>query len=344
MEKTEKQEKKSFLDRIRKYIPYIFTGFVLLCIGLSMIGNFFDIRLRVDGEKIDTMYRLTDLLFATPAGVSTQIYFILVYLAFPLLGCAFVFLGRFHNNFYVVSVLLFLLAGISSILSKDVTAAALSAINEMSYSTHDVFFCFILPTITFFVASLFALVIGSSKITISVSDITEMGVLVGLALALNFVKIVQLGETGGSINFQMLPLFILALRKGPLKGFVGAGIAYGLITCITDGYGIATYPFDYLIGMGSTCVLGFFTPFIFGKNQTNYNIKGEIFLLVGGAVSSFFRFIGGCTSSMVIYGYSFAAAAAYNVLYVFVSGAIAIAVLMAIYGPFIRVNNRFPSK
>ena len=96
--------------------------------------------------------------------------------------------------------------------------------------------------------------------------------------------------------------------------------------------------------MGSTCVLGFFTPFIFGKNQTNYNIKGEIFLLVGGAVSSFFRFIGGCTSSMVIYGYSFAAAAAYNVLYVFVSGAIAIAVLMAIYGPFIRVNNRFPSK
>ena len=338
------EEKKTFLERIRRFIPYIFTGVVLLCVGLSMIGNFFDVRLRIDGEKIDTMYHLTDLLFASPAGVSTQIYFLLVYLILPILGCAFVFLGKIHNNFYVGAVLLFLLAGISAILSKDVTAAALSAINELSYSTHDVFFCFILPVITFFVAALFALVIGSSKVSISVPDITEMGVLIGLALALNFVKIVQLGESGGSVNFQMLPLFILALRKGPLKGFVGAGIAYGLISCITDGYGIATYPFDYLLGMGSTCVLGFFSPLIFGEKQESYNFKGELFLLIGGIAASFFRFIGGCASSMIIYGYNFAAAAAYNVLYVFISGGIAIAVLMAIYGPFIRVNRRFPSK
>ena len=34
---------------------------------------------------------------------------------------------------------------------------------------------------------------------------------------------------------------------------------FGLVTCLTDGYGFYTYPFDYLIGFGSIAVFGFFS-------------------------------------------------------------------------------------
>lgn len=340
MEEISKMQKiKGFFIR---YLPYILSGIVVLCIGLSMIGPFFDLRVKIDGEKIDTVYRLTDLLFTSNAGKSTQVFSILTYLGLPLLGCGFVFLGKLNHNFYTISVLLFLVAGMSSILVNDITATVVSLMTELNYSVHDVYFCFVLPIIIFFIAGFVSLAIASKEINITVSDITEMGILIGLALALNFVKIVQM-PTGGSINFQMLPLFILALRKGPIKGFIGAGIAYGLISCITDGYGIATYPFDYMLGFGSVCVLGFFTPFIFGEDQKNYNFKGELFIIIGAFISTFIRFIGGTVSSMIIYGYDLLPAMTYNSLYVSISGLIAIVVVMAVYGPFIRVNNRFPS-
>ena len=341
MEANENVQAK-WKEILLKYLPYIFVGFVVLCIGLSMIGPFFEIRLKEDGQKIDTIYRLTDLLFSHPAGGIVQIFFIFNYLVLPLVGCACILLARFHKNFYVVSVLLFILVGITSILSNEIFAEALVYKTDLDYSTHGVGFCCVLSIVTFFIAGLASLAIASSKVKISVEDLTEMGVLVGLALVLNFIK-VPIGDTGGSINFQMLPLFILALRKGPLKGFVGAGIAYGLISCITDGYGIATYPFDYLLAFGSTCILGFFTPYIFGENQETYNFKGELFLFVGALLATIFRFIGGCASSMIIYGYSLTAAMAYNAIYVSVSSAISIAVIMGIYGPFIKVNKRFPS-
>lgn len=336
------EEVKSWKERFNKFAPFVLTGFIVLLVGLAFIGRFFDIRLRVGGQKIDTVYYLGDILFGGHFGSSAQIFFILTYLVFPLLACAFMFLGKIHNNFYVVSILLLLLCAINSILIRDIATNSLAITRELPYETHDIFFCYMLPIVAFFVAGLLTLALASKEIAISVKDITEIGVLAGLALVLNFVKI-AIGETGGSINFQMLPLFILALRKGPLKGFIGAGIVYGLITCLTDGYGIACYPFDYLIGMGSVCILGFFNPLIFGDNQTTYNFKGELFLFVGGALSSFFRFVGGCASSMIIWGYDIQAALAYNVLYVFISGAISIAVLMAIYGPFIKINKRFPS-
>lgn len=339
-------EEVSRFDKVKgfliKYLPYILIGIVVLCIGLSMIGPFFDLRVKIDGKKIDTVYRLTDLLFSNSAGKSTQVFFILTYLVLPLLGCGFIFLGKLKNSFYTIAVLLFLVAAMSAILANDVTATVVSLITEMSYNVHDVYFCFVLPIIIFFIAAFLSLAIASKEINITVSDITEMGILIGLALALNFVKIVQM-PTGGSINFQMLPLFILALRKGPIKGFIGAGIAYGLISCITDGYGIATYPFDYLLGFGSVCVLGFFTPYIFGENQNNYNLKGEIFIFVGALISTFIRFIGGTVSSMIIYGYDLVPAMEYNSLYVSISGLISIALIMAVYGPFIRVNKRFPT-
>ncbi len=176
----------------------------------------------------------------------------------------------------------------------------------------------------------------------SIKSIAEDGMLIAAAFVLNFVKL-PIAASGGSINFQMLPLMIIALRRGPLDGFVAGGLVYGLLTCLTDGYGLATYPFDYLIGFGSVAVMGFFRKFIMSEAQTTYNLKGILFLLLGGALSTSVRFIGSCTSSMVLYGLNFPAAATYNAVYVFVSGAIAVAVIIALYGPLLRINRLFPS-
>ena len=131
---------------------------------------------------------------------------------------------------------------------------------------------------------------------------------------LNLIKI-PVGPTGGSINFQMLPLMIIALRHGPQHGFIAGGIIYGLLTCLTDGYGFACYPFDYLIGFGSVAVMGFFRKFIFAKEQNNYNVKGILFILLAGALSTAVRYIGSNVSSIVVYGYTLEAALAYNAFY-----------------------------
>ena len=181
------------------------------------------------------------------------------------------------------------------------------------------------------------------SVEFSVRDIAEEAIMIALAFGLNFIKI-PVTATGGSVNFQMFPLMIIALRHGPSHGFVCGGIVYGLLTCLTDGYGFATYPFDYLIGFGSVAVVGYFRRFIFSPEQKNYNIKGLLFLLLAGLLSTIVRFVGGTTSSMVIYGYDLKAAMIYNSLYVLLSGVAGFGIIMAMYGPLLHINNMFPVK
>lgn len=189
---------------------------------------------------------------------------------------------------------------------------------------------------------------GASTITpyqrrpISVGEIAENGILIAMAFGLNFIKLPI--QVQGSVNFQMLPLMIIALRRGPASGLICGGILFGLLTCLTDGYGFVTYPFDYLIGFGSVAVMGFFRPLIFGQNQKGYNFKGEVFLLLAGVLSTFVRFVGGTVSSILIYNTTFVAALIYNVGYISLSGILALAVLMAIYGPLVKVNASFPAR
>ena len=194
-------------------------------------------------------------------------------------------------------------------------------------------------------ASLFSFIYAFSKMPMTVHDIAEDAILVAAAFALNFAKIpVPWTFTGGSINFQMLPLFIIALRHGPLHGVIAGGIVYGLLTCFTDGYGFVTYPYDYLIGFGSIAVLGFFKPFIMGEKQKGYNIKGEIFLAVGVLLATVVRLAGSTISSMVVYEYTFIDALVYNVSYIPASGVAALVVLMLLYGPLLRVNKLLPAR
>lgn len=143
---------------------------------------------------------------------------------------------------------------------------------------------------------------------------------------------------------------LIALRRGPASGLICGGLLYGLLTCLTDGYGFATFPFDYLIGFGSVAVVGFARPIAFSRRclEAPNNAKnlafGEIALLCGGILSTVVRFAGSTASSMVVYGYTFEAAAAYNAVYIPVSGVCAVVPLMLLYPALLRLERLYPSK
>ncbi|MCR5184892.1 MAG: energy-coupled thiamine transporter ThiT [Bacilli bacterium] len=190
-------------------------------------------------------------------------------------------------------------------------------------------------------AGIFALSDNFSNNPITTRDIAEDGILIASAFVLNLIKL-PIATGGGSINFQMLPLYLIALRHGPAHGLICGGIVYGLITCFTDGWGFATYPFDYLIGFGSVMVMGFFKNLVFPKDTKTYNFKGELFLFISAVLATAVRFIGSTASSSIVYGLKIIPAMQYNAIYIPISGAISLAVLMIAYGPLIKINNRYP--
>ena len=281
---------------------------------------------------------------------------IYVTLGLIVVGIGFVIGSLFRKELITAGGLFFLLAMCMFILSKEFFKAngdqimnyakihgiEYDLVNEtFSASLHDVTLSWGSALGIAFSNIAFAFTMTSNE-KHTIKQIVEEGVLISLAFVLNFIKI-PLGPSG-SINFQMLPLMIIALRHGPQHGFIAGGIIYGLLTCLTDGYGFITYPFDYLIGFGSVAVMGFFRSLIFGKDQKGYNFKGLLFIFIAGVLSTAIRFIGSTVSSIVVYEYDLVSALSYNALYIPLSGLAAIIAIMAMYGPLVKINKRYPVK
>ena len=96
-----------------------------------------------------------------------------------------------------------------------------------------------------------------SKSQKTLFSITECAVLVALAVAISFIKI-PLGAFGGSIDFVMIPLFIICYRKGFGYG-VASGLLFGLIKCIIGGgigWGLPSILLDYVLAYGACGVAG----------------------------------------------------------------------------------------
>lgn len=176
----------------------------------------------------------------------------------------------------------------------------------------------------------------------STQAICENGILIASSLVLGFIK-VPVAAQGGSINLQMLPLMIIALRRGPVTGFVCGGLIYGLLSILADGYPFATYPFDYVIGFGSVGIMGLFNSLIFPEKDKPL-WQREMWVLFAGILVTLMRFIGSATSSMVVYKASFLFSLEYNSIYIPVSGAISVAALMLLLPSITHINRRYPAK
>ena len=331
-----------------------------IAFGLGLLAIFilfgtvitYDTKVKIDGESVKTYFNLSmvDLLDGSHF-VNWPMILVLVALLLGVAGtlalaimCLFKVKQKASDTVCVIALMSFAVGVVMTFLNKELFKNFADYGNNDIPNFHDASLAWgSAVSMLSCMLAVFSL-IGASGYSRSrsVKTIAEDGVLIASAFVLNFIRI-PIAPTAGSINLQMLPLMIIALRRGPLDGFVAGGIVYGLLTCLTDGYGLATYPFDYLIGFGSVAVLGFFRNLVLGKDQTTYNVKGMVFLTIGVILSTFVRFVGGCTSSMVLYGYDLVAAMVYNYIYIFVSGGLVLAVLLILYGPLVRINRLFPS-
>lgn len=180
----------------------------------------------------------------------------------------------------------------------------------------------------------------------SVSDLVEIAIFIALAIVidrLEFLKI-RVVATGGSINFAMFPLMIIAIRHGFIKSFIACGIVYGFTTCLLDGYGFIYFPFDYLLGFGSVAFLGLFRKWILPSNNKKLRFKGILFLIIGTIIIIAGRTIASSISSMVYYQYSLSAALIYNLSYIPASCGLSLVIVILLYKPLLIMNYKISRK
>jgi len=109
-----------------------------------------------------------------------------------------------------------------------------------------------------------SMVLSPRRETDRVRILTETIVMVALSGALYLIKIFTLPQ-GGSITLgSMVPIFLLALRRGSRIGIVG-GVVFGLVALVEDVYSgveIIFYPaqviLDYPLAFGVLGLAGFF--------------------------------------------------------------------------------------
>lgn len=206
--------------------------------------------------------------------------------------------------------------------------------------------------ITLSLGLLSSLTLGKNEVKLNVREITELSMLIALAVALNFGPKIPL-QWAGSVNFQIVPLVIIALRFSPIKTFTAAGIIFGLITCFTDGYGLFAYPLEYLVAFGSVAIISPFRKFIL-KDNPEHKTKQTILalLLLSGLISlqTLIRFACASIDSYVFYfnylaieesGGVFLALLLYNGPYIGFTGVATIASSCALYYPLLIINKRF---
>lgn len=179
----------------------------------------------------------------------------------------------------------------------------------------------------------------------TVKDIAEIAIFSALAIVLDRFVRIPLGATGGSVNISMVPLYVIALRHGWFKSLIAGGIIYGLITCLFDGYGLVCYPLEYFVAFGAVCILGLASKFINKIKLDNFkNICISYgLLIVSILLAATIRFFAASIDSVILWDYTFAAAFAYNLSYVYIS-AIFTCIIMCILLPVIlKVNKSMPT-
>ena len=248
----------------------------------------------------------------------------------PIIACLLLLLINRVKNIEMLSIILFGIGGVFYLF------------HLISNEYANVFL--ILAIIFDFLFALQLIFVLNTENEFQVRDIVETAMLIALAIGLDLPGLkIRVGVNGGSISFTMVPLLVLALRLRMFKGFIGAGIIYGAITCILDGWGIQYYLFDYLLAYGSLSIIGLFSPLIFNKEKRNLPLR-LIFLGVGVLAGVTLRLVFATLSGMIFYETEFVESLAYNALYILPSGGAALVVLLLLYKPLQAVNNRFPVK
>lgn len=167
----------------------------------------------------------------------------------------------------------------------------------------------------------------------------ECAVLIALAVALCWVEI-QVGIFGGSIDFVMIPLFIIAYRNGALYG-IASGLVFGFIKCLIGGgigWGLPSVLLDYVLAYAAVGIAGFFKEKFWAV---------ELSTFIGCLARFAIHFISGITIYMItvpteVAGMTFANpvlySIVYNALYMLPNTVIAIVVMSLLRYPLKKMK------
>ncbi|MBO4622759.1 MAG: energy-coupled thiamine transporter ThiT [Bacilli bacterium] len=180
----------------------------------------------------------------------------------------------------------------------------------------------------------------------SVRDICEIAMMCALGIAIDSLFNFHIGENGGSISFSCVPLFIVSYRHGWFKGFIASGIVFGFITCVLDGWGLACYPFDYLIAFGSIGIAGLFGKKIYkyvGQDNVKSKLMALILILITVLIHGAIRFVSSTVSSVVIWHKSLIEGIAYQATYVPATCAVLVVFLYVLLPALSAVSKQYPT-
>lgn len=169
---------------------------------------------------------------------------------------------------------------------------------------------------------------------LTVRGITEIAIFIALALVfdLEFLKF-RLGEAQ-SFSITMLPLMIIALRFPLVDAFIGIGGIYGVITMLWDGYGLITYPLDYLLAYGFLSIISLFQALVYGKHK--HEIINYLYLALAVPAGVSGRIFFSTISGVVVYETPFVGSLLYNLPAIGVSGIICGVLLMMLFPTLLR--------
>ncbi len=221
-----------------------------------------------------------------------------------------------------------------------------SLISEVTVDNYCLIFILIIYTLILLINTTYIIRKENNHAT---REIAETAMFVAIAVVLDKINI-DVGATGGSINLSMVPLMIIGLRYGFIKGIIASSVYFGIITNLTDGWGIQFYPFDYFIGFlgyGSSGL--FYSLFKLKNKDKEFNEKTDyiniILSFVFGSILAFIiRMIGGSLSSIIFYSYSIEEALIYNLPYVGISALVSLIGALLLAKPIQLLNNRYKVK
>ncbi len=321
---------KSLSKESIRIISFVFTIIALIVFCIPVITN--------GSEQIFLVQVMFNLL-AYSQQVALPGYSLIAWIIALTTLCSLVllFLSLKFEKVNSVNFLLLVVSAIGLIILPD-------SINDTGIFSAGFSIWSYFAIVLVLIAALFSFVQTYSEHEYTVYEMVETALLISLAVGLDLDGLkITLSANGGSISFTCVPLILLALRHGFVKGFIGAGIIYGLITCLIDGYGLITYPLDYLLGFGSMAIVGLFRNKIIGEN-TSYNWKGIVFLCVGIIVATLGRFLAGSLSGTILYQVDFVESMIYNASYILPSGAAAIVIFVIFYKQILVIDKLFKNR
>ena len=291
----------------------------------SIIACLFAPYLRIDGIgrsviEIVQNYEINEV-FAT------------VFAAFGLyfIGVVLLFLPTEKKWVAPLSFLFTISANILFATTKSICEYAL-VYNSFKLTVAPIFLA-----LTSFATSIYSSRLIFDNTKLNIRDIAEIAIFVSFAFVLDLpIFKFKVVANGGSISLIMLPLILLSLRKGFFRGFIGAGIVFGLVSCFLDGYGLITYPLDYLLGFGAMAVVGLFRKFIIGKEKLNY--LNFIILFSATLLAMVLRTFASTLSGIFIYQLDFVSSLIYQLTYMGPSFVAVMVVLCILLYPLNRLS------